>query len=210
MILLDIENDDWSLTRAILLWICANDKLPGEVPIPVNTLCSMMSREASDTTGVKLKFSLDSVKEICGCLITIVLYDVEYIFDESDTDDESSLIRGAFSSVRCAHYTVVEYLFSDRIKQGKAAYFALSEDDMINTFLETVLEIAVKTELESVVSEYWTGIQHYCARAAWLAPFVWESEIVHRERFWTASTKLWLTTEVYFKHMADVFGGWCG
>lgn len=213
MIFSEIAKDDWPLARAILLWICANDKLPGGAPIPVNTLCSMMSEESSDTTGANLKYTRDEVKEICGCLIDIVWYNDKNIPDRSDTDDESSdtdkeslLTKEGFYSARLAHYTVVEYLFSDRIRQGKAAYFALSEDDTIESFLGPVLETAVKTDVCSIAIDYWNGMESYCARAAWLAPFVWESKIVQTENFWTASTTIWLTNETYFKRMGTLLG----
>jgi hypothetical protein len=208
-ILTDIDKDDWPLTRAILLWIFANDKLPGQKPIPVNTLCSMISQASYDTNGAKLNYTLDDIKEICGCLITIVSYNYTGFSFNSwpiDTAPCYRPVKGDFDSVRFAHYTVLEYLISDDIRKGKAAFFALSENGTIDTFLQTVLEIAVNTEVQSVVPEYWTGLEHYCARAAWLAPFVWESRIAQTERFWTASTDLWLTTQLYFQQMDDKFG----
>jgi len=171
MIFLDTERDDWLLIRAIFIWICANDELPGQKPIPFDTLCSMISRDSSNTTGAKLKYSLDDIKEICGCLITIAWHNDDNISGDPDTDDESSPTLRGFDSVRFAHHTVVEYIFSNRITQSKAAYFVLSKDDIIDTFLGTVLEVATKTEVECLVPEYWTGLEHYCARAAWLAPF---------------------------------------
>ncbi|RDW74835.1 hypothetical protein BP6252_05977 [Coleophoma cylindrospora] len=204
MILLEIEKEEWPLARVILLWICANEKLPGHKPIPVNTICSMMILHSSDTTDKHLEYSVDDIKRICGCLITISYFE-NSIAGGSDTDNDRLATTRGFDAATCSDYTIVEYLFSDVIRQGKAAFFALSDEDTIVTFLGTILEIAVRTNLKLVVPEYWTGLGDYCVRAAWLAPFIWESRIVRIDRLWTDSTKLWLATESYFERMAQLF-----
>ncbi|KAK9771655.1 putative Fungal N-terminal domain-containing protein [Seiridium cardinale] len=200
---LDIEKADWPLARVIFYWIFANDKLPGGTPIPVDTLLSLMSRSAPGFNGASPKYTKQDIHEICGCLITVA--STMTSLWNCQPSRYSQFPNGNFESARCAHYTVVEYLFSDQIRQSKAAFFSLSEADTIDTFLGTVLDVASKITLDSLNPKYWATFEDYCARAAWLATFTWESYIVQRPELWSSLTRIWLSSPCYFQRIGEIY-----
>ncbi|RYP93233.1 hypothetical protein DL770_000608 [Monosporascus sp. CRB-9-2] len=75
------------------------------------------------------------MKEILGCLILV--------------PDTLQTIPFHFNTIRIAHFTVKEYLFSDRIVSGSMSYFAVSLDEcgttLLNTFYSKVLDFAASS-----------------------------------------------------------------
>lgn len=73
--------------------------------------CSRIGLSSEDSK--EILYDLESVKEICGCLVT-------FTFDEGLGLEGASL----------AHYTVREFLESDRISNGPSAFFSLRKGDI--------------------------------------------------------------------------------
>ncbi|KAK9418244.1 putative NACHT domain-containing protein [Seiridium unicorne] len=162
-----------------------------------------VSKEIYDIYEMNHQPGLDVLKEALRELLCHM--ETVYLFvdavDESRPRDE--LLRLLEDFVTDARF-LVEYLFSDQIRQSKAAFFSLSETDTIDTFLGTVLDVASKTTVDSLNPNYWATFEDYCARAAWLATFTWESYIVQKPELWSSLTRVWLSSPCYFQPIGDI------
>jgi len=72
---------------------------------------------------------ISDLQDICTCLAEIP--EVDY---EDDEDLFASYNEGGLS-----HYTVKEFLISDRIQQGPASYFQISQKSTLSLLAETVI-----------------------------------------------------------------------
>ena len=125
-IFLDISKDDWPLLRHTLRIICSHERFYDD-RISANLIISSYCPAFRDEYASQADhfYTTDSLKEICGCLITF-------------TTDPSAEIRTA----TLAHYTVREYLESSRILSGPTRYFALQQDADDAGFLQSVFRVA--------------------------------------------------------------------
>jgi hypothetical protein len=78
-------------------------------------------------------YTRDTLRDRCGCLISLT----------SNGDKEY---------VSLAHYTVKEFLYSDRITHSTAAAFALSDTIVRTTFTKTLLEVVIRGRVNSDLS----------------------------------------------------------
>src|SRR5512142_154962 len=85
----------------------------------------------------KDSFTADDLRDICGCLLTM------------SWDDDWELERCVL-----AHYTVKEYLYSDRISLGPASQFALTAPVAAAVYSKAVLAVAVACQPGSWSEEY--------------------------------------------------------
>ncbi|KAI1267332.1 hypothetical protein F5Y18DRAFT_425174 [Xylariaceae sp. FL1019] len=84
--------------------------------------------------SVMTHFTVESLQQICGCLITLsALRNPPQTIFNRDRD-----LPVQFHRVRLAHYSVKEYLWFSGTAQGPAKFFALSDDDVRNLDLTVV------------------------------------------------------------------------
>ncbi|KAJ4296444.1 hypothetical protein N0V90_006489 [Kalmusia sp. IMI 367209] len=146
LILLEIPQEDWITVRTALQWIIAHSSLGLPTAIPMSYLSSAIS--SHDSTSV-LDVDEDAhkheyLKDILGCLIEVNLIDpidftVEWGFLNGDSLNEGGQNDQAVPTILLAHYTIQEFLFSERMKMSKISYFAMSEETCAQLVLETVL-----------------------------------------------------------------------
>ena len=101
--------------RLILMWLCFAKR-----PLTVQEVIDGVVVELGDNARVNLKRRLqdeEDILQICPGFIDIETLS-EYM---DDHDDEETMIR----TLRIAHYSVQEYLESDRIRQQAAAIFSM-------------------------------------------------------------------------------------
>lgn len=136
--LLPIE--DREFVRLALIVICGSNDLHRPIPVTANTLLQAIiycieSRyddlNGSENFGF---YSRDLLKDRCGCLVSF----------SSNTDSEY---------VSLAHYTVKEFLYSDRISHGSVAYFALSNTLVRTTFIRAVFKIILERQAQPALPE---------------------------------------------------------
>ncbi|KAI0126171.1 hypothetical protein BJ170DRAFT_462764 [Xylariales sp. AK1849] len=195
MIFLDMEEHDWPLARSILLWICAHDRLHRGGPIPLHMLRSFASRDRNDPAGINLKYSTDDIRDLCGCLVSFSEVVGRYSVDEYGKSVNSYL------SARLAHYTVVEYLLSTRIRNSKVSYFALSEDSITHEYLEPILEVRASSKATNIVGACWDSFEHYCADSVDIASKIWGKTLTENNTCWTLLKRIWEGEVDYFGRM---------
>ncbi|KAF7537322.1 hypothetical protein G7054_g3825 [Neopestalotiopsis clavispora] len=151
------------------------------------------------------------VSKAQGILPQTIEETYELILLEIDEQDRS-FARTIFlmseeevDTAKCAHYTVVEYFFSEQIKGSKVAFFALSNNDVVAEFVATTIAVAKTINLKDLRSEYWESFQSYCSRAAWLSIFTWESDLAEHEALWMGLIHIWSNDLSYFSSADELF-----
>jgi len=157
-ILLEIPREDWSVARSALLWICAHDDLPFKKNISAQCLVPGISYNTSSPHF----YDLNALQEICGCLINVLPY-----FGTIE-----------ITNVSLAHYTVREYLYSDRISKSLVSFFSLNDSITIHEYLKTVLLVSATANPSTLIWSFWASLESYCYLVAWMSPRLWESHIV--------------------------------
>lgn len=121
-----VPENDWPLLAHAFRIIYAHGQVWREdVPLPPHLVLSSFCTFGSSTTSSGHHFyDIESMKDICGCLIT---------FNFADNDSE-------YEGARLAHYTVREFLESPRILDTAAAYFHVKEDVVGTLFLHSLIQ----------------------------------------------------------------------
>ncbi|PQE24874.1 Vegetative incompatibility HET-E-1 protein [Rutstroemia sp. NJR-2017a BVV2] len=98
----------------------------------------VINKERSGSSSEDYLYTIDTVKNLCGCLVSVkagvpdnVTFDTKIISKED-----------RFPSVEFAHYTVREFLASDRIPTTYA--FKLDETTCYRTFLHSLMSYAIE------------------------------------------------------------------
>jgi hypothetical protein len=142
------------------------------LPVGVPNDC-LLSAVLPDSADMILKFG--TLHEICGCLISTKT--VQLIHDDG---------AGHFQGTHLAHYTVKEFLFSDRLRSSELSYFSLSVRDAVIDYLNTVLRTCMKLDLSRKPSSYfYESFTAYCRKAAQVAPYDLEDILVKQGELWS-------------------------
>ncbi|RYP67098.1 hypothetical protein DL771_007423 [Monosporascus sp. 5C6A] len=139
------------VVRKILLWIFGHDDIirthfEGFTcdPIPLRVLAEGTSADLYEQQClVRNAHDSELLRDLCGCLIDvqprIVGEDNLKHRQESTVDAENEMVE----VTSCAHYTVKEYLYSERIRSSSAAYFALEHAEALPEFATSILTQAL-------------------------------------------------------------------
>lgn len=129
-----IPDDERLIVLSALKWIFFHEDVhTGDISITV--LIGAIDRTISIATSTENHIFLDQdrLRDICGCLITIT--------------PESSRYTQTFSTSSFAHYTVWEFITSERISQSRAAQFSIKAQktriELTNITLRTVLDLTI-------------------------------------------------------------------
>lgn len=132
------EEDQQFVHHALQLIMCHNKVYHGEITggIPCVVLIRMVERSVAGLTSKQSDrfYNHETLRELLGCLINVTQ-------DDPDTNDVLAkaydrmvvLLQHEVLTVSFAHYTVHEYLSSNRIS---TAYVASYKEDLEQTFLE--------------------------------------------------------------------------
>lgn len=119
--------------QSALLVICGNDEFR-PVPISSNILLSVITaRLSSDESEDVTFYDRDALRVCCGCLVSLTV--------SKDTEH-----------VSIAHYTVKEYLYSERITNSPDSFFALSRELVWTELLRMVVTTIEKFKFQTTPS----------------------------------------------------------
>jgi hypothetical protein len=188
-IFLEIPQEDWAVVRQVFEWTLFHSKLYGaKVPCGI-VIQALEKNPLSDTYGNGNFYDETTIRELCGCLITISNgrpfgfisvaetddedeseddnevsededeynedeydedADEDYEGDDSedeenDDDDEGEDDDLVFAppSISFAHYTVLEFLDSERISRSRASYFSFPKDHIPLDSVKAAILIAL-------------------------------------------------------------------
>ncbi|KAK3312862.1 hypothetical protein B0H66DRAFT_569022 [Apodospora peruviana] len=149
-----VDREDWPLLRHVLRMIVFHNWLYGQwdstrltaalildsyrpfrkfLRIGGDSAVGADSGDEEDDVDDDHFYSIDSLREICGCLVT---------FERDDWMEKDIAIL--------AHYTVREFLESDRIFGSPAAYFSLHPDKYsLNHLARVVFRNALSAQIEA-------------------------------------------------------------
>ena len=128
-----VSKDDWPFLRHVLHMICSHDKLHEDMRLSSKLIVSafpFMAEHGPESVYTFDHFyNSDLLKEICGYLVT---------FGQDDELFEETAIF--------AHYTIREFLESDRISTGPAGYFFLQQERAEKDFIVSAFQQALTVE----------------------------------------------------------------
>jgi len=125
-----VPNEARLFVRHALKWIYAHNALWGSNISPLNLIQAVQKSTAGlDSSGYDYDYNEEFLREFCGCLISVSLQD-------RPGDWQSFPPTPAVSF---AHYTVLEFLDSTRIRNGPASWFAADKDAAKLEFAKMVI-----------------------------------------------------------------------
>jgi hypothetical protein len=173
--------------RQVLLWVSGHTKAAWFIDrgINVNLLLSAVAYDLYGTTKTTVShtYDVDLLKELCGCLITIIpgsqyldsrrksvlaptttgfqagkswQANVNQVIEQDYVNNESD------SFVSLAHYTVTEFLYSPLIYQTPVFFFALSNDVTDSEFTKSVLRQAIQADPADTSADWVYDREAYC------------------------------------------------
>ena len=182
----EIPEVEWPLVRQCLQWIEYHDHIYQDGIPSAILLSAVRSWDCHPNSGGN-EYHLDeeSLRDMCGCLIQISP-GIGLPFYPSDPKYFANL-RGINPVVSLAHYTVREFIESERISTGAAAYFKIGFDDIRVPMTRNALCFALdswaeghRTYLNSDdgfgYSTLTTDFAAYCAATAICVLHIWPNE----------------------------------
>ncbi|KAF2677446.1 hypothetical protein K458DRAFT_409664 [Lentithecium fluviatile CBS 122367] len=165
----EIPKDDWPYARRALSWICVHEMSRLPKGVPNNCLISAVFSNADSPV-----LDPNTLHEICGCLISNA---VVGFYEDG--------VEKGFDATTLAHYTVKEFLFSERLSTSELSYFSLSEREASVEYLGTVLQTCAKLDLSKKPDcYYYETFAAYCRKAARIVPYDFERLLVQEEDLW--------------------------
>jgi hypothetical protein len=137
-IFLDIPEEERTLVQQCLQWTDYHGSLTDN-GIPLAILLQAVETCDDDASGADdtAHYDEEALREACGCLIQI---SPGYGFNVPDSLTESDYLDLKQTQiVSFAHYTVREFLGSDRIAKSEAIYFRLGSQTLHNTMRAVLL-----------------------------------------------------------------------
>jgi hypothetical protein len=122
-----ISEEDCLFVRHVLEWIYYHNEVYGD-SISCHVLLHAVERSSakSNPVGRAYHYNEELLRELCGCLITIM---------PTANSVDGDVHRG----VSFAHYTVWEFLSSERIWNNRASFFAMKTETIILECTKIVL-----------------------------------------------------------------------
>lgn len=169
-IFLDISRDEWPFVHHALQWICFHQDLyqdhhPMSIKILLTATETSTCRENLQEND--LDYGSERLRNMLGCLVNV---------DENDR-------------VFLAHYTVKEYLESQRISKSATSYFRVGKEEMIKEYLPIVLQKAQyldwSDDKDELLNRYnldtpvpfLEDFAVYCAATSSMSLFMWHEAI---------------------------------
>lgn len=133
-IFLDIPEEERTIVQQCLQWIDHHGSLTDN-GIPLAILLQAIGSCDDGTNGAHdtAYFDEEALREACGCLIQISPGYGFNVIESLKPDLKQTQI------VSFAHYTVLEFLESDRIETSEAIYFGLGSETLHNTLRAVLL-----------------------------------------------------------------------
>lgn len=125
---MEVSKDEWPFARNALQWICFHQDLyNGFYPMSLQVLLAATERSTCKEVHQESDFEYNEERlhNMLGCLIKV---------DKDNT-------------VFLAHYTVKEYLESQRISQRATGYFSTGQEVMIKECIRTIFQEAQAIDL---------------------------------------------------------------
>lgn len=128
-----IPPEDRELVRHCLRWIMFHNTIwYSNIALSATVLVSSYQRYAlEDTTAESLVSDLEMIKDSCGCLLS---------YQQDDKGSEAW-------NITLAHYTVREFLESDRARSGQSAFFAMPTNDAFENLATIMFETALQADI---------------------------------------------------------------
>lgn len=138
-IFLEIPDEDRIIVHYVLKWIYYHQEMRDE-NISCQILLQAIERSLAESGASRHNYSFDEelLRELCGCLITILPG-----ADDNDISNDCKIRTASF-----AHYTVWEFLDSPRIFNTPAAFFGVVKESIKMELTKTSIRGATKAHYQ--------------------------------------------------------------
>ncbi|MEJ0106519.1 MAG: NACHT domain-containing protein [Bacteroidota bacterium] len=155
-----IADEEKEFVRHVLHWVCFHDLLwKGSVPLSANLLIdtyTALNKGVLDSD--EYLYDIETLKDSCGCLVS-------FTFTKKDQPQSANI----------AHYTVREFLESDR--SSSTSWFSIKRKASYGLILAFVLEYATTSEVTEIPDDWddeydplnlscISSLQEYCLAAS--------------------------------------------
>lgn len=210
-IILQIPKEDREYARKALMWICMHDMLPFTTGIPANCLASIVFPGYVENSLESNERHVVALQDICGCLIRKSTFDFsneikgkKHIKEDFESYHTKPPLN--FETISLAHYTVREFLFSNRITgtTDELAEFSMTTDNVICECIQTALDTCASLDLETAHEYYFVNFSAYSREIIRIAPFRWE-EILLRDEFLGLCLRIFKVFEISRTDIPSVY-----
>ena len=126
-IFLQIPDETRLVVYHALKWIYVHNALRRDnIPSPSLIQVVHKSTAGLSSNGYDYDYNMDLLRELCGCLISLSPQERQKPFQPT-------------TAVAFAHYTVLEFLASERIRTGPASFFAIDKESVELDFAKLVM-----------------------------------------------------------------------
>ncbi|KAM0798578.1 hypothetical protein BDR22DRAFT_858945 [Usnea florida] len=164
-VLLKVPEEDHQFVHHTLQLILHHNNLYGgdfDGGIPYAVLVRGVERSVAGLNSNQNDrfYDYETVRELCGCLITVTPersrfnYALAKIHDGKVTPQRHNALTVSF-----AHYTVHEYLRSNRISKSSTAYVASFKEDLEQHFMEMIF--AESLQIKTNERRHWSVAESY-------------------------------------------------
>ena len=210
---LSIPREEWPYVHCTLQWIHHHNELYDGQGIPCAILLDAIHSTVESVGNTKSDrfLDVDTLRELCGCLISV---------NEEDREFYGPTNEGWYPltvfAVSIAHYTVLEYLESARISQGPSAHFAISTQAVGLELAERTLlhaqNLRLKEDWKTSQGLLEVNIQRglmsdfalYCATSSILYVLLRDDDICASKRLFNLTKEFFHPLKPHFNDMALV------
>lgn len=151
-IFLEIPEEEQSAVQQCLRWVNFHNKLFND-SIPFNILLQAIEAKehnAKQEDNSTTYLNKERLREMCGCLIHISQGQGFKIYCRGGVKPKTQVVS-------FAHYTVKEFLESDRISKSSAAYFTLHGDNVHHDNWKSIMVAALDFRQPTIFNDYNDG-----------------------------------------------------
>ena len=143
-IFLSVPKEEQVFVHHALQWIFYHNELYDGDGIPCAVLLQGVKRSTVGLTANQHErfYDKETLRELCGCLISIS--------QEKTTDSLGEKTERTTLAVSLAHYTVREYLDSNRVSKNSAVYLVNCKENLKQNFMEIILSEAHNVEQDEL------------------------------------------------------------
>ena len=177
-VLMGVDEENRRFVRHVLLWIVGHSRSGRlrDEGIYADVLVSAVSDDMRHMTGGTYRYTTEDLMELCGCLITVKEHTLPFTEFLSDLQtfptregeyrikrtSANLLIAPTGAFVTFAHYTVMEFLSSERLSASPAAQFSLASKATAQEFRNSVLRQALASDPTGTSTDWIRDREPYC------------------------------------------------
>ncbi|KAK4214916.1 hypothetical protein QBC37DRAFT_420170 [Rhypophila decipiens] len=212
-----IPEIDRPFVRRVLLWIAGHSSCNRlrDQGIHIDALVGAVCDDLQHLTGRTYRYTADDLRELCGCLITVQEHKLPF----TDFLTEVCMARVAEGDcivhkkgkhleeppkgyfVSMAHYTVVEFLASDRILASPVRWCFMRPVDIADEFSRSVIRQSLTADPAGTSADWVRDREPYCLT---LVPLVLQNINIDNPEMLDLCVRYFLPTSPHYSRLGQI------